>query len=47
MVRVTKSLKIDRALWKEAKIYCIKKGISLCDLMERILKGDLKGKEAS
>jgi len=44
MVRKTTSLKIDEELWKEAKIYCIKKNILISEYIEKLLKKGLKKK---
>jgi len=42
MARVVTSLRIDDELWKEAKIYSIKKGITLAELLEMLLKQELE-----
>jgi hypothetical protein len=36
------SVKVDDELWRDAKIYCIQKGITLGDLLESLLKQKLK-----
>jgi predicted HicB family RNase H-like nuclease len=38
----TTSIKIDPELWREAKIYAIKKGISISNLLEQLIKKELK-----
>lgn len=40
--RETTSIKIDKELWKEAKKYCIDKNITLSELIEKLLKQELK-----
>ena len=42
MARVVTSIRVDDDLWKEAKIYAIRKGISLTELIERLLKKELR-----
>jgi hypothetical protein len=46
MKRVTTSIKIDPKLWKEVKKYCIDKGITISELLERLLKQELKIKKS-
>jgi len=41
VARVVTSIRVDDALWKEAKIYAIRKGITLTELIERLLKDEL------
>lgn len=36
------SIRIDKDLWKEARIYTIKEGITLKELLERLLKEELR-----
>lgn len=38
------SLRIDEDLWKEAKIYAIQKGTTLSDLIESLLKKEIRDK---
>jgi len=47
MARVVTSLRIDDELWKEAKIYAIRKGITLAELLEQLLKKELEKVQAS
>lgn len=42
MERVTTSIKINPKLWKKIKKYCIDKDITISDLIERLLKEELK-----
>jgi predicted DNA-binding ribbon-helix-helix protein len=44
--QVVTSIRVDETLWKEAKIYAIKKGITLAELLNELLKQELE-KEAS
>jgi predicted DNA-binding ribbon-helix-helix protein len=44
--QVVTSIKVDEELWKEAKIYAIKKGITLAELLNELLKKELE-KEGS
>ena len=36
------SIRVDEELWKEAKIYAIKKGTTLAGLLEKLLKEELR-----
>jgi len=36
------SIRIDEELWKEAKIHVIRKGTTLTDLLEKLLKEELQ-----
>ena len=36
------SIRIDEELWKEAKICAVREGITLKELLERLLKEELK-----
>ena len=42
MARMITSIKVDDELWRDAKIYCIQKGMTLGDLLEKLLKEKLK-----
>lgn len=42
MERTTTSIKINPQLWKEVKKYCIDKDINISDLIEQLLKRELK-----
>ena len=42
MVRVTKSLKVDPSVWKDAKKKAIDKDISCSEYVENLIKKDLK-----
>lgn len=42
MARVVTSIRVDDELWKEAKIYAIRKGVSLTELIEGLLRKELK-----
>jgi len=42
VTRQTTSIKIDPKLWKEAKIYAIRKGVNLSELIEQLLKKEIK-----
>jgi len=41
-MRVTKSIKIDPNLWKEAKKHAIDKDLELSEYIEGLIKKDLK-----
>jgi len=41
------SIKVNPDLWKEARKYAIDKGISVGELVERLLEKELKNKERS
>jgi predicted HicB family RNase H-like nuclease len=41
--QIVTSIRINEELWKEAKIYAIKKGIRLSELLEKCLQRELKG----
>ena len=43
-MRVTKSIKINPDLWKEAKKHCIDKDLELSEYIEGLIKKDLKVK---
>lgn len=45
MVRKTTSLKVDEELWKKVKIECIKRDIDISELIENLLKKELKKKK--
>lgn len=36
------SIRVDEELWKEAKIYAIKKGITLAELLEQLIRQELE-----
>lgn len=42
MERITKSLKIKPAVWKEVKKHCVEKDISISDYIEQLVEKDLK-----
>jgi hypothetical protein len=42
MAKMVTSIKVDDELWREAKIYCIQKGITLGDLLEQLLREKMK-----
>jgi len=42
MARVVTSLRIDDEIWKEAKIYAIRRGITLAELLEQLLRQELR-----
>lgn len=42
------SIRVDEELWREAKIYAIRKEIGLAELIEKLLREELKsGKKES
>lgn len=41
MAKMVTSIKVDDELWREAKIYCIQKGITLGELLEQLLREKL------
>jgi len=41
LAKMVTSIKVDDELWREAKIYCIQKGITLGELLEQLLKEKL------
>jgi len=45
MAEMVTSIRVDEDLWKEAKIYAIKNGMTMKDLIETLLKKELKKKE--
>lgn len=42
MTKMVTSIKVEDELWREAKIHCIRRGITLGELLERLLKEELK-----
>jgi len=40
--KLVTSIRVDKELWIEAKIYAIKKGITLTELLEQLLKRELE-----
>lgn len=42
MANVVRSIRVDRELWKKAKIYCIKNNMTLGELVTKILKKEMK-----
>lgn len=42
MARVVTSLRIDDEIWKEAKIYAIRRGVTLAELLEQLLRQELR-----
>lgn len=42
MPRKTTSIKIDEAIWRDFKIHCIKKGIDISELIEKMIKKEVK-----
>lgn len=42
MERKVTSLKVDPELWKQAKKFAIDRGISLAELIEELIKKELK-----
>ncbi len=42
--RETVSIRLDPELWKEAKIYAIRNDISIANLIESLLKKEIKDK---
>jgi len=43
--QIVTSFRVDEKLWKEAKIYAIKKGITLAELLNELLKRELAKEE--
>ena len=44
--QIVTSIRVDDALWKAARIYAISKGITLTELIEKLLRQELeKNKE--
>ena len=43
--QIVTSIRVDEDLWKEAKIYAVKKGITLAELLNKLLRRELE-KEA-
>lgn len=41
LAKMVTSIKVDDELWREAKIYCIQKGITLGELLEQLLREKL------
>jgi predicted DNA-binding ribbon-helix-helix protein len=44
--QVVTSIRVDEKLWKEAKIYAIKKGITLAELLNELLKKELEKEDS-
>ena len=42
--QIVTSIRVDEQLWKEAKIYAIKKGITLAELLNELLRRELSSK---
>lgn len=42
MINKVRSIRVDRELWKKAKIYCVKNDITLGEFITQILKKELK-----
>jgi len=42
MTKTVTSIKVDEELWKEAKIYAIKKGMTLGAVLEEALRKEIK-----
>ena len=40
--KLVTSIRVDKKLWTEAKIYAIKNGITLTELMEQLLRRELE-----
>ena len=40
--QIVTSIRVDEKLWKEAKIYAIKKGITLAELLNQLLRRELE-----
>lgn len=40
--QVVTSIRVDEDVWKEAKIYAIRSGITISELLDRLLKEKLK-----
>lgn len=41
MAKAVTSIRVDEELWKEAKIHAIRKGITLSELIARLLREEL------
>ncbi|UCE16440.1 MAG: hypothetical protein JSV12_02160 [Candidatus Bathyarchaeota archaeon] len=41
MAKMVTSIKVDDDLWREAKIYCIQRGLTLGELLEQLLREKL------
>ena len=42
MAKIVTSIRIDEELWKKAKHYAIDKGITLTELLERVLRKEIE-----
>lgn len=42
--RETTSIKINQKIWREARKYCIDKGITISELIEKLLEKEIKKK---
>lgn len=40
--QVVTSIRVDEELWKEAKIYAIKKGLTLAELLDQLIRDELE-----
>jgi predicted transcriptional regulator len=45
MTKVITSVRVDDELWKKAKIHAIEKNETLTDMLERLIKQELKRKQ--
>lgn len=39
--QVVTSIRVDEELWKEAKIYAIRKGLTLAELLDQLIRNEL------
>ncbi len=40
--QIVTSIRVDEELWKQAKIYSIKKGLTLAELLNRLIRNELE-----
>lgn len=44
--QIVTSIRVDETLWKEARIYAIKNGISMADLLDTVLREKIKERKS-
>jgi antitoxin component of RelBE/YafQ-DinJ toxin-antitoxin module len=44
--QIVTSIRVDESLWKDAKIYAIKNGISMSDLLDSVLREKIKERKS-
>lgn len=44
MGQIVTSIRVDKEVWKEAKIYCVKNNLTLGELVEMLIKKEVERK---